>query len=75
MWDTGYNATITITNTSDNVIENWCLTFPLNETISNIWNATISKEEENFYVIKNAGWNQDIAVGGSVSFGITVYEV
>ena len=73
-WDTGYNATITITNTSDSVIENWCLTFPLSETISNIWNATVSKTHEDFYVIKNAGWNQDIAVGGSVSFGLTVYE-
>ncbi len=74
VWDAGYNATITITNTSDSVIENWYLTFPLNETISNIWNASISETHEDFYVIKNAGWNQDIAVGGSVSFGITVYE-
>ncbi len=74
VWDAGYNATVTITNTSDSIIENWCLTFPLNETISNIWNATITKEHDDFYVIKNAGWNQDIAVGGSVSFGMTVYE-
>ncbi len=37
VWDTGNNATITIINTSDSVIENWRLTFPLNETISNIW--------------------------------------
>ena len=74
VWDTGYNATITITNTSDSIIENWCLTFPLSENISNIWNATVSKTHEDFYVVKNAGWNQDIAVGGSVSFGMTVYE-
>ena len=74
VWDAGYNATITITNTSDSIIENWCLTFPLNETISDIWNATISETHNDFYVIKNAGWNQDIAVGKSVSFGITVYE-
>jgi len=74
VWDAGYNATITITNTSDSIIENWCLTFPLNETISDIWNATISETHDDFYVIKNAGWNQDIAVGKSVSFGITVYE-
>jgi len=74
VWDAGYNATITITNTSDSIIENWCLTFPLNETISDIWNAAISETHDDFYVIKNAGWNQDIAVGKSVSFGITVYE-
>ncbi len=74
LWDTGYNATITVTNTSDNIIENWCLTFPLNETINDIWNASIYETYEDFYIIKNAGWNQDIAVDGSVSFGITVYE-
>ena len=74
VWDTGYNATITITNTSDSVIENWCLTFPLNENIADIWNASISETHEDFYVIKTAGWNQDIAAGQSVSFGITVYE-
>ncbi len=74
VWDAGYNATITITNTSDSVIENWCLTFPLNENIADIWNASVSETHEDFYVIKNAGWNQDIAAGQSVSFGITVYE-
>ena len=71
LWDSGYNATITITNTGDEVIENWCVSFPLNETISNIWNASIEETHKNFYVIKNVGWNQDIPVGGSVSFGIT----
>ena len=74
VWDTGYNATITVTNTSDSIIDNLCLTFPFNETISDIWNAAISETHDNFYVIKNVGWNQDIAEGQSVSFGITVYE-
>ena len=73
-WDSGYNATITIKNTGDAVIENWCMAFPLEQNISNIWNASIEEVHEDYFVIKNAGWNQDIAVGGSVSFGITCYE-
>ena len=73
-WDSGYNATITIANTGDSVIENWTMAFPLGQNISNIWNATIAEVHEDYFVIKNDGWNQDIAVGGSVSFGITCYE-
>ncbi|MBQ8412595.1 MAG: cellulose binding domain-containing protein, partial [Lachnospiraceae bacterium] len=73
-WDTGYNATVTIKNTGDTTIENWCVSFPLEQSIGNIWNAVIEDEHEDFYVVKNAGWNQDIPAGGSISFGMTVYE-
>lgn len=73
-WETGYTATITVKNTGDSIIENWCMSFPLEQNISNIWNATIEKSHKNFYVVKNVGWNQDISVGGEISFGITVYE-
>lgn len=47
---------------------------PLNNKFSNIWNAVVADTYDDFYVIKNAGWNQDIQVNGSVSFGITSYE-
>ena len=40
-WDTGYNANVKITNTSDETIENWALGFNYNDRISNIWNAKI----------------------------------
>lgn len=73
-WTGGYTATVTIKNTGETTIENWCVSFPLKQEISNLWNGTIEKSYEDFYVVKNAGWNQDIPVGGSVSFGITVYE-
>jgi len=73
-WETGYTATVTITNTGEETIENWCMSFPLEQGISNIWNASIEEDLDGFYVVKNLGWNQDIAAGGSVSFGMTVYE-
>lgn len=69
MWDTGYNATITITNTSDSVIDNWCLTFPLNETISNIWNAVNAANIKGKYELSCESYNQNIAPGASVTFG------
>lgn len=70
-WDTGYNANIKLENIGDSTIENWCLSFDYNNTITNIWNGEIAAIGEKEYVIKNAGWNQDIAAGGSIQFGIS----
>ena len=73
-WNDGYNAKIIIENTGKTIIENWSLEFDYNGTISNIWNATISKEESGKYIIKNNVWNQDIEVGKSAEFGISGQE-
>ena len=49
--------------------------FESSNCIENIWNAAISKKNKNSYVIKNSGWNQDIEVDSSISFGMTIqYE-
>lgn len=68
-WDGGYNANIRIENTGNSVIENWYLSCEFQNEISNIWNAEIYQKENGKYIIKNAGWNQDIAVGNYVEFG------
>ena len=70
-WDAGYNANITLENTGDITIQNWYLGFDNNNSITNIWNAEIYSNEENEYIIKNVGWNQDIAVGNRIEFGIS----
>lgn len=70
-WDTGYNANIKVENTGITTIQNWYLAFEHENAITNIWNAEISKHDGTNYVVKNAGWNQDIAAGGSVEFGIS----
>ena len=74
-WEGGYNADITITNTSDKKIENWKINLiPAegNEIIS-IWNAAkkeiVAESGKTAYQISNVGWNQDIAVGDSITFG------
>lgn len=71
-WQDGYNATIEIRNTGRKKIENWSITFQHPSKITNIWNAAIQNRENDFYTLKNAGWNQDIPAGEVVSFGITV---
>lgn len=73
-WEGGYNANIEIANTGDFPIHNWYISYYSDNTISNIWNAEIESYEEGLYIIKNAGWNQDIAPGESVSFGMSGNE-
>lgn len=70
-WGTSYHATFTIRNTGDKVIDNWYLEFASDDVIENIWNASVLQNEDGVYLVRNAQWNQDIAVGGSVSFGFT----
>lgn len=68
-WNEGFNAVVTVSNTGQQVIEDWYLSFELPNKITDIWNASIEKDNDHSYVIKNATWNQDIAPGSSVSFG------
>lgn len=70
-WEGAFNGSITITNTSDIAIENWILMFDMKNDISNIWNASIESFDNGIYLIKNATWNQDIPIGGSVDFGFS----
>lgn len=70
-WNGGYNANVKIENTGDTLIENWTIKFDYPGEIATVWNAVIDTRETGKYVVKNAGWNQDIASGQSVEFGIS----
>ena len=70
-WDSQYNASVTITNTSEVTIDDWFLKFPFSQKISNVWNGILEKESDGYSYIKNAGHNQDISPGESVTFGMT----
>lgn len=73
-WEGGYNANVKIENTGSSAIENWYLSFALDNNLSTIWNAEVVSNEAGRYVVKNAGQNADIPVGGCVEFGISVNE-
>ena len=70
-WDNGYNAEISIWNTSNTDIRNWYLFWDYSDDVVNIWNASIIEHEANGYIIKNDVWNQTIHANRSVSFGIS----
>ncbi len=71
-WDKHYNLDVTLTNVTDEKIDDWEIRIPVNFKIENIWNAKITDEQEGEYTIHNAEWNQDIPLDGSVTFGMTI---
>ena len=74
-WENHYNAVITVTNTSDETLHNWGLSFESTDSVSGLYNATEPDGESEIRLFKNAGWNQDIPAGGTVFFGYTAsYE-
>ena len=68
-WDLGYQGTIEIKNKDQVKMENWSLGFSSDSKLKNIWNANIESYEDGWYLLKNAGHNQDIEANQSVSFG------
>lgn len=72
-WDTYANLEFTITNTGTDTIHNWYFTADLGSAIVGIWGAIeYDRDNTGMYTLKNAGWNQDILPGSTISFGMTV---
>lgn len=71
-WINHKSIDLVLTNTGNETIHNWYLTFNIPYNIDNIWNGTIYETDGNgTYTITSNGWNQDIHVGESVTVGIT----
>ena len=71
VYDGGYNARLELTNKTSHTIEDWTLVFSFYENISGAWNGILSKLDDGTYQIQNAGWNQDILAGETVTFGFS----
>lgn len=72
-WGNYANLEFIITNTGEETIHNWYLTFSLPYHIEGVWNATVFETDDNgAYTFKNTEWNQDIQPGSAISFGMTV---
>jgi cellulase/cellobiase CelA1 len=73
-WGNGATINVTITNNTTTAVNGWTLafTFPGNQTISNMWNATYTQSGASVSV-KDGGFNAYIpANGGSVNFGFNI---
>lgn len=69
-WEGGCNVKVEITNTSDKIIHNWGLRYLCEDTISNLYGAS-DVAEGRVHVFRNLGFNQDIAIGETVTYGYT----
>lgn len=69
-WETGYNASLTITNLSEEVLEDWTIEFDWDKNFDTIWDAEVVDHSNSHYVITNASYNQNIEPGGSVKIGL-----
>ncbi|MEV4491761.1 cellulose binding domain-containing protein [Micromonospora coxensis] len=72
-WGSGATTTVTVTNLSGAAVNGWTLawTFPGDQTIGDIWNAT-KTQSGSAATAGNVSWNAGIPAGGSVSFGFNL---
>ncbi|KQY43997.1 cellulose-binding domain-containing protein [Cellulomonas sp. Root137] len=69
-WNTGFTASVRITNGSSTAITGWRLgfTFPAGQQITNLWSGAYTQSGATV-TVTNAAWNGSIAPGGSVELG------
>ena len=71
-WSGGFQAQVTLTNTGGATISGWKLawTFPGDQKITNLWNATYTQSGEQV-TVTNASYNASLAQAASVTIGFT----
>lgn len=71
-WDGAQVVELTVSNTGDESILNWALKYDAEGEISGLWNADVYSQNADEYVIKNVGWNFEIAPNQSITYGYTL---
>jgi len=70
-WGTGFTGEITITNLSNQTVNNWILEFDYDQNISSLWNGVITTYGSH-YTVKHPSWSSNIGTNSSVTFGFVV---
>lgn len=71
-WTGNQIIEVIVTNTGDELLADWSVGYNAGGKINSIWNAQIYAEQGTEYILRNAGYNSEIAPGQSVSFGYIV---
>lgn len=68
-WQGGFGASVTVTNLGD-AVTGWQLSwsFAAGQTVTQLWNGTASQSGAQV-TVTNAGYNGNIAAGGTAAFG------
>ncbi|RSM81074.1 cellulose 1,4-beta-cellobiosidase [Amycolatopsis sp. WAC 01375] len=69
-WDTGFGATVTVTNLGDPISGGWTLSwdFPGDQRVQQGWNGTFGQQGTRV-TVKDAGWNGSLGTGATASPG------
>lgn len=73
-WNDGFTGEIVVSNTSEEPIEAWTLSFDGNFDINNLWNGKLLSSESRCYEVANQLWTNPIKPGESASFGFTAIK-
>ncbi|UMP05585.1 lytic polysaccharide monooxygenase [Amycolatopsis sp. EV170708-02-1] len=71
-WNGGYQAEVTVTNPGTTTLSGWRVgwTVPAGQTISSVWNGTLTLDGARA-TVGNAGWNGSLPAGTTRSFGLS----
>ncbi|MDP1806495.1 MAG: cellulose binding domain-containing protein, partial [Acidimicrobiales bacterium] len=67
-WGSGFTAEMTV-GAGSGGLDGWTVEFNASFNITTIWNGEIVSHVGDHYVVRNAGWNGQVAGGRDVSFG------
>ncbi|WP_433285704.1 GH12 family glycosyl hydrolase domain-containing protein [Micromonospora sp. CA-244673] len=70
VWNNGFTADVTITNTGSSAVNGWTLNYnlPSGQNITGSWNATVT-QSGSAVTARNLSYNGTLAPGASTSFG------
>ena len=75
-WDGGFTGYIEILNKSEETFEAWMLSFDMNFTVTDLWNAAIIENKEYSYKVSSQIMSNPIQPGDSVRIGIAAsYDI
>ena len=74
-WGNTESVRVSITNTGDETIENWMLSYnDFNGKIENIWDADVETTALGYSYIRNSGYNANISPNKTITFGYNLEE-
>ncbi|MGW9193162.1 GH12 family glycosyl hydrolase domain-containing protein [Micromonospora chersina] len=70
VWNNGFTAEVTITNTGSGTVNGWTLNYnlPSGQAVTNAWNATVT-QSGSAVTARNVSYNGTLAPGASTNFG------
>lgn len=71
-WDGHKIMEGTITNHSGKTIRDWSFSFDMEGTITNIWNASVTGENNGSFEVKSCSYNAVLEAGQSATFGFEI---